>query len=205
VASVIYSREEVRRGGSDEVNRLRHARYKSGEKLRNIAKDQGVSLKEVRQSIHIVDMFDAMFNAPALEAGQIRMMNDIIDLEEKTVRDMLQATRKEKDDQGNEREVPDYETRAKALDWSNDRLQILIDKRAVKTTTNIGIGVQQTAVGVTTSEGSNSFEKLLRDIQSERAALPAAEKSALPAPQLVETLDVLDAEFLSESADASKP
>lgn len=201
MSGITYHRDEVLRMGVDPIHRWRHARYKGGEKMKNIAKADGVRAVDIRRSIHAVEMFDAMYSAPTLEANEIRMLNDLVDLEEAALRSMLKAVREEKDEKGNLVSIEDHETRARALDIANDRLQILLDKRASKVPL-VGLNVQQTSVSVQTSEGAASFERTLREIQAKRAnALPPAEPQRLPPAPL--TLDMLDSDMEEEHVDAS--
>lgn len=202
---LLYQRDEILRMGTDPVHRWRHARYKGGEKLKNIAKNDGVRVVDIRRSVHAVEMFDAMYSAPTLEANEIRMLNDLVDLEEAALRSMLKAVREEKDEKGNLVSTEDHETRARALDIANDRLQILLDKRASKVPL-VGLNVQQTSVSVQTAEGAMSFERSLREIQAKRATVissqPLPELPAPPPPDL--TLDMLDSDPVEESVDASR-
>lgn len=192
MARQIYLRDDIEKMGRDPVHRWRHSRYKGGEKMSNIAREDGVRLVDIRRSVHAIEMYDAMFNSQTLEANELRAMGGLIELEEKALSEMLQAKCQEEVSEGKTEFVADHQTRARAIELVNERLQILLDKRAAKGTT-IGVNVaQQTSTIVQTSEGSASFESMLRSVQAKR--IPLAEVKPAALPPAIQSLDVLDDE-----------
>jgi hypothetical protein len=163
-----------------EVHRLRFAKNKLlGMSVEQLAKDEGIEERYIRQSIEKVEAYRALNTLEELEASQVEVVLFNRDLEKLAIRGSLTAVTEVRDDKGKILyKLPDHETRLKGVEVLAKITDNLIGAkaRAVNSgsTTNVNILNAGNSGGV----GIATFEDRLREVKKKRAQL---EEQNLPA------------------------
>lgn len=172
-----------------DTHRLRFVKNKLlGMSTEQIAKEEGINEKYIKQSIAKVESYRALHTLDELEASQVEVILFNKDLQKIAIRNGLQATTqiilKEKDAEGNENEkiveVKDVGMQLRTVEVIAKMTDNLMGSRArslPQQTTNVNI----LNAGGGTGVGIATFEDRLREVKRKRGQL---EQQALPAPRV---------------------
>jgi hypothetical protein len=154
-----------------KLHRWRHARYKSGMSVEDIAKQDKKTILTIEESIRMVEAQAQIYGIAALESSTIEIVSHVKDLEKQALTEALLAEKNVYAHAGdNVGEViasePDHEIRLKAVSEITEKTKAVMSRHAKGNTqtTQVNVGV---GVGVHTG-GATNFESRLRDIVKKR-------------------------------------
>jgi hypothetical protein len=174
-----------------KLHRWRHARFKSGMSIEDIAKQDKKTTGTIEESIRTVEAQAQIFGIAALESSTIEVVSHVKDLEKQALTEALLAEKNVYAHTGdNAGDViasePDHEIRLKAVSEITEKTKVVMSRHAKghTQTTQVNVGV---GVGVHT-DGATNFESRLREIVKKRQ-LNAANSGELAADSNV--IDVI--------------
>lgn len=153
-----------------KMHRWRHARFKSGMSIEEIAKQDKRSVLTIEESIRTVEAQAQIYGIAALETNTIEIVSHVKDLEKQALTEALLAERNVYGTGDNVGAViasePDHEIRLKAVSEITEKTKAVMSRhtKGNTQTTQVNVGV---GVGVHT-DGATNFEARLRDIVKKR-------------------------------------
>jgi hypothetical protein len=156
-----------------EIHRVRYVKNKSlGMSTEQLAREEGISERFIKQSIAAVEAFKALTTLEELESSQVEVVLFNKDLEKLALRNALQAKTITRDDKGKKvAEEPNHEIQLEAVKVIADITDNLVGSKykSVPTgsTTNVNILNAPGGAGV----GIATFEDRLREVKRKRGLL----------------------------------
>jgi hypothetical protein len=184
------------------THRARYMKHiRDGISLADIAKEEGVSVQYVKQSIGMMECYYQYHTEEELKAAQTEVILALTTLQRKTLEGALRATKRYYDEATGEflREEPDYQVRLDAIAKINEKIDVIAPKgKGTQVNVGVGVGVNVKASG----SPSGMFEDVLRRVQAQRAEYALNPPS--PEPPMLEA-QYEEPELIPEPAPEPEP